>query len=61
MSGGATRDDIDFQSQHIAKRTWTISLSGLKPGEYGLLPPGLSESRSASAQLGKMYTFSVKE
>jgi hypothetical protein len=38
-----------------------ISLDGLKPGEYGILPPGLAGSQSASAQLGKTYTFTVVE
>jgi hypothetical protein len=61
VSGGTERDTMEFVSKHIAQRTWTIPLSNLKPGEYGLLPPGISESRSASAQLGKMYTFSIKE
>lgn len=59
VSGGTERDTLDFQSEHIAQRTWTIPLSNLQPGEYGLLPPGMSKSDSASAQLGKMYTFSV--
>ena len=36
-------------------------VEALKAGEYGLLPPGEIESRSASAQLGKMYTFTVVE
>jgi len=61
VSGGTERDTLEFVSKHIAQRTWTIPLSYLKPGEYGLLPPGVSESRSASAQLGKMYTFTITE
>ena len=60
-SGGATRDTLDLpQAQHIAQRTWTIRRPDLPLGEYGLLPPAF-ESRSASAQLGKMYTFTVIE
>ena len=59
VSGGSERDTLEFESKHIAQRTWTLSLDSLTSGEYGILPPGLSESRSASAQLGKMYTFSV--
>jgi len=61
VSGGADRDTLDFTSKHIAQRTWTIPLGDLKPGEYGLLPPGLATSSSASAQLGKVYTFSIPE
>jgi len=58
-SGGATRDMVDYTPKHIAQRTWTIDLTSLSPGEYGLLPPGMSDARSASAQLGKVYTFSI--
>ena len=61
VSGGSERDTLEFEGKHIAQRTWTIPLANLKPGEYGLMPPGVSESRSASAQLGKMYTFSILE
>jgi hypothetical protein len=60
VHGDSDRDDLPFDSQHVGLQSWTISLSGLKPGEYGLLAPGL-ESHSASAQLGKMYTFTVVE
>jgi|SRR6266850_900734 len=59
VSGGSERDLLEFEGKHIAQRSWTISLENLKPGEYGLMPPGVSESRSASAQLGKIYTFSI--
>ena len=60
-SGGAERDAVDFTGVRVAKRTWTISLGVLTPGEYGILAPGLNEARGASSQLGKMYTFSVPE
>ena len=60
-SGGAERDTVDYTSKHVAIRTWTIALDDLKPGEYGLLPPGMTEARSASAQLGKVYSFTVPE
>ena len=61
VSGGSARDDLPFDSRHVAIRTWTVPLTGLRPGEYGFLPPGANEARSASAQLGKMYTFTVVE
>jgi hypothetical protein len=61
VHGDSDRDDLPFDGQHVGIRTWTISLSGLTPGEYGLLPPGMAGTRSASAQLGKMYTFTVVE
>ncbi|MGI9073358.1 MAG: hypothetical protein ACR2JB_19080 [Bryobacteraceae bacterium] len=61
VSGDSDRDDLPFNSNHIAVRTYTIALTGLRPGEYGLLPPGAIATRSASVQLGKMYTFTVVE
>ena len=61
VSGGATRDLLPFEGKKMASRTFSISLTNLKPGEYGILPPGLTTSSSASAQLGKMYTFSIIE
>jgi len=57
--GGATRDLIPFQSQKVATRTFTITLTGTKAGEYGFLPPGAVAQLSGAATLGKMYTFSV--
>jgi hypothetical protein len=59
VSGGTERDTLEFEGKHIAQRTWAIALGNLMSGEYGLLPPGIYESRSASSQLGKMYTFSI--
>jgi hypothetical protein len=61
VSGNSDRDDLPFNDQRIAPRMWTIALEALRAGEYGLLPPGAGAGRSASAQLGKMYTFTVAE
>jgi hypothetical protein len=58
-SGGSTRDLVDFESKKLAVRTHKILLPDLEPGEYGLLPPGATATSSASAQLGKIYTFHV--
>jgi hypothetical protein len=60
-SGGANRDMVPFESKKIAPRTFTISLPGIKGGEYGFLPPGAAVSSHASSSLGKMYTFRVLE
>ncbi len=59
LSGGAQRDEIEFQPEKIGIRTWKITLRDLPKGEYGFLPPGI-ESASISAS-GKMYTFGVIE
>lgn len=60
-SGGATRDDVQFQSVKIAPRVYQITLDqALGKGEYGLLPPG-SYSSSNMASGGKIYTVSIPE
>jgi hypothetical protein len=57
--GGATKDVVPFEAQKVASRTFTITLTGTKAGEYGFLPPGALTQASGAATLGKMYTFSV--
>jgi len=59
MKGGATQDLISFQGQRIASRTFSVSLNGLKLGEYGFLPPGTLTSASGASPLGKIYSFGV--
>jgi hypothetical protein len=59
--GGATRDMVPFESQKLASRTFTISLTGTNAGEYGFLPPGALTQLSGASTLGKMYTFSVAQ
>jgi hypothetical protein len=54
------RNKIPIQFVNIASHTYRLVLSGLKRGEYGLLPPGANASvtlRSAS----KVYTFGVRQ
>ena len=57
--GGATRDMVAFEGQKLAARTFSVTLNGLKAGEYGFLPPGVLTQVSGAATLGKMYTFGV--
>lgn len=61
QSGGAQRDLQPFEGKKIAPRTYIVTFQTLSYGEYGFLPPGAYTSSSASAQLGKMYTFRVVE
>jgi hypothetical protein len=61
QSGGATRDAIEFEAKKIAPRTYALTLSTLKTGEYGLFPPSSSDATGASGRLGKLYTFHVIE
>lgn len=61
VSGGATRDSMDFQPEKIAPRVYKISLqAGLGKGEYGLLPPGAVGTANMGSS-GKMYTVSIIE
>jgi hypothetical protein len=72
-SGGAEKDAIKFDFQKIAPRTYKIMLTGLKKGEYGILPPGGGSVgavgggasgqtvQGGSMQAGKLYTFGVIE
>jgi hypothetical protein len=61
VSGGATRDLLQFEGTKVANRTFSVNLPSLGAGEYGFLPPGAVASSHASATLGKMYTFRVGE
>lgn len=61
VSGGATRDMVEYQPQKIADRVYQITLlPGLGKGEYGLLPPGAYGSSNMGSN-GKIYTLSVLE
>jgi hypothetical protein len=61
VSGGATRDLIDFQSEKLAPRVYQITMqSALGRGEYGLLPPGAYGSSNMGSS-GKIYSLSVPE
>jgi hypothetical protein len=60
-SGGASRDAIEFDAKKIAPRTYALTLSNLKTGEYGLLPPSSGDATGTSGRLGKLYTFHVIE
>ena len=59
--GGAQRDLIAYEAVKVAPRTYHFVLKDMETGEYGFLPPNLLTTTSASAQLGKMYTFRVRE
>jgi hypothetical protein len=60
-SGGASRDAVDFESKKIAPRTYSLTLSNLKAGEYGILPPSSGDATGSTGRLGKLYTFHVIE
>ena len=60
-SGGASRDAVAFEAKKIAPRTFTLNLSALKSGEYGLLPPSSGDATGSTGRLGKLYTFHVIE
>jgi hypothetical protein len=60
-SGGAKRDEVEFEGKKIAPRMYEIMFAnGVKNGDYGFLPPGaMSSSNMASS--GKLYSFHVNE
>ena len=60
-SGGAQRDNVDFDGKKLAPRMYEVVLGNdVKTGDFGFLPPGaMSSSNMASS--GKMYTFHVIE
>jgi hypothetical protein len=60
-SGGASRDAVEFEAKKIAPRTYVLTLSSLKSGEYGLLPPSSGDGTGTSGRLGKLYSFHVIE
>lgn len=61
VSGGATRDAIEFQADKIAPRVYQITLQATTgTGEYGLLPPGAVGSSNMGSS-GKIYAVSVSE
>lgn len=60
-SGGASRDAVDFEAKKIAPRTYSLDLSKLKPGEYGILPPSSGDATGSTGRLGKLYGFHVIE
>jgi hypothetical protein len=69
-AGGAEKDAIKFDFQKVAPRTYKIVLTGLKKGEYGILPPGGGAVgggasgqtvQGGSMQSGKLYTFGIIE
>jgi hypothetical protein len=61
VSGGATRDLVDFHTDKIAPRLYQITMeTTLGKGEYGLLPPGAVGSSNISSN-GKIYSMSIPE
>jgi hypothetical protein len=59
VSGGATRDLMQFEGTKVTARTYVVNLSW-GSGEYGFLPPGAFTSTNA-ASAGKIYSFGIIE
>lgn len=57
---GANKNAIDVKFEKVAPRTYKASLTNLKKGEYGFLPPGAALS-SSTASSGKIYSFGIIE
>ena len=61
VSGGATRDLVDFDSHKVAPRTYQIIPPKLKPGEYGLLASSSTDATGRTGRIGKIYSFRIRE
>jgi hypothetical protein len=60
-SGGATRDEVEFDQAKVAKHVYAVTFKdNLPAGEYAFLAPGLTNS-TASGSTGKAYTFHLLE
>jgi hypothetical protein len=57
---GARKGLIDVKFEKIGKALYTGTISSIKTGEYGILPPGAQMSAN-TASSGKMYGFTVLE
>lgn len=57
---GARKGVIDVKFEKIGKAMYTGKMTDIKPGEYGVLPPGAALSAN-TASSGKMYCFTVIE
>ncbi len=51
---------VQFESEKMSKGRYKLTVNGLKPGEYGFMPPGAEVSRN-STSVGKIYSFQVIE
>lgn len=58
VSVGVDKIAIAAKFEKIGPNTYRAAITDLKPGEYGVLPPG---AISTAAQSGKIYTFSVSQ
>jgi hypothetical protein len=58
---GADRDSVAFTATKVATHMFQFTIpETLKPGEYGVLPPGAANQRGM-AVAGKIYTFAIKD
>ncbi len=70
-SGVKREKELGFQAEHVAIRTYKVTLEGaLKPGEYGFfmgtgtaatMTAARGGSRSGGAASGRIYDFSIPE
>jgi hypothetical protein len=61
VSGGARRDDVEFEGKKISTRLYEIRLGAdFRAGEYGFLPPGGINAANVASS-GKLYSFRIVE
>ena len=57
---GARKGIVEAKFDKVSKATYKTTLSNLKKGEYGILPPGAATS-ATTASAGKVYAFGIIE
>jgi len=57
---GARKGIVEAKFEKVSKATYKTTLSNLKKGEYGILPPGAATS-ATTASAGKVYAFGIIE
>lgn len=59
-SAAGAGDLVRFDPLRLGPSSWLISLQGLPAGEYGFLPPVVSDLRSTTNLSKTLYTFHLK-
>ncbi len=60
VSLGVSDIAIPLQFERIARNVYKAAVTGLKMGEYGILPPDSIPTGPTNVSMGKMYTFGVR-
>lgn len=59
-ASAASEDAIRYNPERLGPTRWLISLRDLPKGEYGFLPPPLTDIRSVTGYSTTVYTFRME-